>query len=443
MRLLNSAVMQPEVLFKWHGYRPLPAAGIAGLLLYLGFLSLGLVNMLSMVFIGAGITLALFLMCYRHRLSWFGLAVVGLVFYKVSYYLALNWPVPFDTVWLNQEGRFLVSLAVLLAFAGLRVSLHDLKFFIRTAGWVYLAWLPLLFLHATTGRTLINGTHHQFGLTAVSGLFLFLVQDKYRRSSSKYWSVLAIGFLAIFLSTSRTSLLMALLMVAGPAWFAMRRKAKVIALSSLAAFVFLFAGEQIKLGERIYDLGAYNYLVTAVEYGYQNTSRLAGATQAKEANIEGADFNIIGRGAMYGKAAGLFVSSPWFGIGEGRFDDTMASCANMNQLGCIHFFGRSNFEGGTAHNTFLHLLAEEGILGLGATLIVMGMLYRRVKSRTALLEQCGLSPAVIGMLFWMLLFAALFNHVLVSPLYLLALLLPLLLFSSLAIPAYSNPGSVR
>lgn len=419
-----------------------PVAGVAALLLYLGFLSLGLANVLSTALIGAGIALMLFLFSYRHRLSWFGLAVAGLVFYKISYYLALNWPIPFDAVWLNQEGRFLVSLAILLAFATLRISGRDLVFFIRTAGWMYLAWLPLLFLHVATGRTLIGGSHHQLGLIAVSGLFLFLVRNEYYRSR-KYWIVLAAGFLAIFLTTSRTSLLMALLMVAGPAWFAMRRGTKVLALSVLAAFVFLFAGEQIKLGERIYDLGAYKYLSAAVAYGYDNSSRLSEAYQAKEANIEGADFNIIGRGAMYGKAAGLFTSSPLFGVGEGRFDDIAAFCANLNELGCIHYFGPSNFEGTTAHNTFLHLLAEEGIFGLAATLFVAVLLHRRVKSRAALLEQLGLNPAVIGMLFWMLLFAALFNHVLASPLYLLALLLPLLMFSSLAVPAGQHPEEGR
>lgn len=436
----DSATMQPAVFPARGAWRLPPAAGVAALLLYIGFLLLGLVSVLSTAFIGAGIAVALFLLCYRHRLSWFALGVAGLVFFKTAYYFLLNWPVPFDAAWLNQEGRFLVSLAILLAFAGLRVSGRDLKFFIRTAGWMYLAWLPLLFVHVATGHSLFGGSHHQLGLITVSGLFLFLVRNKYRHNA-KYWLVLAIGFLAIFLSSSRTSLLMALLMVAGPAWFGMRRRMKIIALSVVAILVFLFAGEQIKLGERIYDLGAYNYLAAAYDYGYANSNRLSEAYQAKDANIQGADFNIIGRGAMYGKATGLFASSPWFGVGEGRFDDIAASCANLDELGCIHFFGPSNFEGTTAHNTFLHLLAEEGILGLAATLIVAALLYRRVKSRAELLEQYGLNPSVIGMLFWMLLFAAMFNHVLASPLYLLALLLPLLMFSSLAMPAHLARGA--
>lgn len=412
-----------------------PVAGIAALLPYVGLLMLGLVNPLSMAFIGAGIAVAFFLLSYRHRLSWFALLVAGLVCYKAVYYFLLNWPVPLDTSWLNREGRFLVSLAILLAFAGLRVSVRDLGFFIRAAGWMYLAWLPLLFLHAT-GHALIGGSHHQFGLIAVSGLFLWLVRNE-NRCGARYAFVLIVGFLAILLSNSRTSLLMALLMVAGPAWLAMRLHVKAMALSFLAASVFLFAGEQIRLGERIYDLGAYNYFAAAVDYGYENSSRLSEAYEAKDAQIEGADFNVIGRGVMYGKAAGLFASSPLFGVGEGRFDDVGASCAKLDALGCIHYFGASNYEGTTAHNTFLHLLAEEGVFGLAATLFVAALLHRRVKSRAALLEQHGLNPAVIGMLFWMLLFAAMFNHVLASPLYLLTLLLPLLLVSSVALPVDS------
>jgi hypothetical protein len=432
--------MPPALLAGQINYRLPPAAGVAALLLYLGFLSLGLVNLVSTALIGAGIAVALLLLCYRHRLSWFALAIAGLAFYKTAYYFLLNWPIPLDTAWLNQEGRFLVSLAILSAFSCLAVSIHDLNFFIRSAGWIYLAWLPLLFLNAATGHGLIGGSHHQLGLVTVSGLFLFLVRNSYYRSA-KYWIILAVGFLAILLSNSRTSLLMALLMVAGPVWFAMRLRKKVLTLSALGILTILFAGEQIRIGERIYDLGAYNYLAAAIDYGYENSNRIAEAAEAQEANVQGADFNVIGRGVMYGKASGLFASSPLFGVGEGRFDDVAASCANLDELGCIHYFGPSNFGGTTAHNTLLHLLAEEGIIGLAATLLVAVWLYRRVAARATLLERHGLNSAVVRMLFWMLLFAALFNHVLASPLYLLALLLPLLLVSSLAMRAGSKTGA--
>jgi O-antigen ligase len=235
---------------------------------------------------------------------------------------------------------------------------------------------------------------------------------------------------------------MSLLMVLGPVWIKMKFRVKAVTLCFMGAMIFLFAGEQIKLGERIYDLGAYSYLVKAINYGYANCNRLSEAYQAKEANIKGADFNVIGRGAMYGKALGLFVSSPVFGVGEGRFDDVSASCENINELGCIHFFGSSNFDGTTAHNTFLHLLAEEGIFGLAITLIVVVLLYRRVKARSYWLEQYGFNYSIIKMLFWMLLFSAMFNHVLASPLYVLALILPLLMFSSLIIPTHSSRRAV-
>ena len=98
--------------------------------------------------------------------------------------------------------------------------------------------------------------------------------------------------------------------------------------------------------------------------------------------------SLITRLTIWTEALALFRSSPLLGRGLGSF----------NVLSEIVQGTMAALSGAWVHNTYLQLLAETGILGLGSYLWVQAVLGIRIVQSVRLVKTRCLQPAVLGAL---------------------------------------------
>jgi O-antigen ligase len=96
------------------------------------------------------------------------------------------------------------------------------------------------------------------------------------------------------------------------------------------------------------------------------------------------DPNVVTRFFYYQRAFDDFLQSPLFGIGFGRFNDQLKIYSGVPHL--LYFATGGSVENNDehAHNSYLHFLAEGGIIGLGLMLGVWVSLFRWIRARRKL-----------------------------------------------------------
>ena len=90
----------------------------------------------------------------------------------------------------------------------------------------------------------------------------------------------------------------------------------------------------------------------------------------------GENHNLMVRMLYWTYAGRLFIDSPIFGIGFGRFNDM--NTGFIGHRGLVYFAteGDRVISDLSAHNSYLHLLAELGVTGLTLLLLVWFMIFR-------------------------------------------------------------------
>jgi O-antigen ligase len=146
----------------------------------------------------------------------------------------------------------------------------------------------------------------------------------------------------------------------------------------------------------LYFRSVRKFIITAVMISIASLS-VVFLTNLKERFIKMLDFTnvdnyaIISRLNLWEKALYLFRQSPLFGVGFGRFNDLNYNINNSGYTvvnveefvgipGIFSTYNASNFDFSSAHahNSYLHFLAETGIVGLGLLIIFWVLCYRTV-----------------------------------------------------------------
>ncbi|MEA3408071.1 MAG: O-antigen ligase family protein [Chloroflexota bacterium] len=186
----------------------------------------------------------------------------------------------------------------------------------------------------------------------------------------------------------------------------LRRRAWALVL--MAVLLFLLLATYLApllpagLGRRLSDLAIYlGRDLTAIE-------------------ITDANFSIIERLAHWQAAWRMFAARPWLGVGTGQYATAYASVALPRWQNPL----------GHAHNYYLHILAEGGLLGLASYLTLLAAAIAGVWRRRAgeKVWPSALALGVLGML-GHLCVHSLFDNLYVHEMYLLvAMLLGLVLY---------------
>jgi O-antigen ligase len=209
---------------------------------------------------------------------------------------------------------------------------------------------------------------------------------------------LGVGTLALFMTDSRGSIV-AILAALGYDWCSRRwpRLARGLLLAFVTALV---AG--LALAYYVWqEMGA------PVVYDYSEFSSVSDQLPTDMLSLGERPGTIMHRiFLLYPMAMDMFLQSPIVGIGFTRFDDFpvqisgMQGVLAMNSAPPIH----SNLH---AHNSFLHIAAENGIVGLALLFLFIRSIYRSFTSREMY------TP--VAMILGSLLFASLTEHRLTTP----------------------------
>ena len=96
-------------------------------------------------------------------------------------------------------------------------------------------------------------------------------------------------------------------------------------------------------------------------------------------NLE--DPNVVSRFFYYQRALEAFIESPIVGIGFGRFNDELKVYSGVPHVIYFATAGKVVNDDAHAHNSYLHFLAEGGILGAGLMLAVWISAFRWVRQK--------------------------------------------------------------
>jgi O-antigen ligase len=130
------------------------------------------------------------------------------------------------------------------------------------------------------------------------------------------------------------------------------------------------------------------------------------------------DANLMSRIVLWAYALHHFLLSPLIGIGWGRFNDAQVIFSGIPGLMSIALQGDRLFNVSSAHNSYLMVLCESGLVGLWLLLKVWWDLYKRLKKAQ---QDFRNSPFLLGYytgcqaLIVFTLTAALFGHTLAAP----------------------------
>ena len=398
---------------------------------YFGFLVSTASPMIAAVFLILSIFLSCFGNIFSNKIFPLFLLILIIIVFKISYYFLLLDNLKPSLEFFSREGRFILSLALLAAFSMIRLGVKDVIKLAKACRILFLCWLPIYVVNFL-GVNLLEASHHQRGSVIISGFvwqFLISIYSDKTRFSSDFLIMSIICAACVLISGSRVSIIGFLLISFFPLFKQYFIRASLAAIISLALILVFFEG-RIEVGERKFDLSVIESIPAAMAYGATANS-LSHASDFSDSGIATTDFNVTARFAMFARSFVRFTSSPLLGIGVGRFDDFGSFCSSAYILVCIHDQGFSNYAGNTAHNVFLHILVEEGLLGFFLLCLLLRMILRTCQNSLKASGHDMFIHPVVGIWFYMAI-SGFFNHILASPLFIISLFLPLILISQIS-----------
>jgi O-antigen ligase len=144
------------------------------------------------------------------------------------------------------------------------------------------------------------------------------------------------------------------------------------------------------LGCMLIALGGDTLLPSAVAQRFSDFVPYIRMPSARGMHVTDENFAIVERLAHWEAAIGMLEDHPVLGVGIGNYVATYPAYALPGWRDAL----------GHAHNYYLHVAAEMGLLGLAAYLLLMGMLFRHGWSAVRSLRDAyqGVALGILGIL---------------------------------------------
>jgi len=316
--------------------------------------------------------------------------------------------------WIANEGRvfvyFLPGLAILQS---VKVKNYWSKSILIVSLFIFVAIL----LRKITGYQLFT-SHHAAGAfsTVTTAYFICMLRQKYCAIHIFGFLISILGLLG---SNSRTSLIaifIAVLIMNLRQLNLVKTFKYTLALFLCFIFAINIFEDQTKRIQNLANPVIFNVVKANLYSAIINEKvELSRAYDASKYADTSADANVAIRGYLFGQAIGHFSRSPLVGMGFGRFNDLGKEFVGEKGLFYVAYTSDnpspSNF---TAHNTFLQILAETGLVGL----VTIAMLFRYFYIKISLLKNENRFFFEFGMLnLIMLLLMGITQHSIGAPIF--------------------------
>lgn len=325
------------------------------------------------------------------------------------------------------EGRILIAyLPIFLIFAA-PPSLFTANTIHRIFRVLYVLSLSAAVLAAGGLMNVMFGSHHAAGYASGSLLIVFVCLYSEERKKWQLFGV-AVALIMLMFANSRTT------MVGLALAFLLYYRSRI-----LGPRIFLGVGVVLTGGLYIWSVvSPFSFdrfmvlLDPALWDAIGDQFSLATATEnptSQNVDRVGSYYNILTRIILWGKAILLFEQSPILGIGSFRFNDPNLSLYSVFPGLSVGISDERSLSVATAHNSYFHILAEGGVVGIGIYLMPWIMILRTLqrRSKDGSIERMMAKMGSISILFMM--FGALTGHLLASP----SMTLWVLLVSGLAL----------
>jgi hypothetical protein len=385
--------------------RPKVRAGVAGWLAsgfvvavafsYFGAFSLAVIGVLALV--------AAANLCFTlrvHRFALLAAAFVTLVFLIGAMIGSVpeslgQWP-----RWINRDGRVLVALLPLILIGTTRVRLPDLRMTVRTIEVIVVANVPV-FIAGLVGVPVIHeiafarftfsgltSSHHAAGMVFGASAIILAAARRSPELGIRPPMALIAGALVLAIGSGSRTAVVGLVVAAF--WLAYERK-RLTELLRVSLAVAVLGGFALVLSDKLAgtvtgflspDLWSAAWQQFTIGMGSTESVHYAGGSAGAG---EGYISNILSRFFYWGIAMGLWLRSPLVGIGSFRFNDvdmTFTGVEGFVQLATTGVDRSDDLIG--AHNQYLGILVENGILGLVLLLSIWIVPYRHIAKRIAL-----------------------------------------------------------
>ncbi len=321
------------------------------------------------------------------------------------------------------DGRIFVYYIPLLFFSVVAVSRRDIDQAVLLVAAMAVAVLLLLVVWAPTKLGPLSGgkaglffgllTSHTGAGTFFGFLSVFLTIYGIERRHRWYILLGGLSVLPVFASASRATLVgMALV----GAWYLWRRRnVRTLAAAALAGIIVIASMPFV---------APHTWNRTAAVFSWsliQNARQaVSGSTwqPGEEQEFKGKEFNVLSRLLFYAYASRRFFESPLIGIGFGRYNDHGLTMSGAKGYLYVATGGDRKISVANAHNSVLHVAAENGILGLFLLGWLWVAMYRRLGRAGDLLTADGNLKAYLTACQGLILFtfaAAMFGHSLAAP----------------------------
>lgn len=238
---------------------------------------------------------------------------------------------------------------------------------------------------------------------AAGGFFMVLLAYIVGRALvdglSGRWIAIGVGALALLLTDSRGSIV-AILAAVTYDWGS-RRWPRLARCLLLAFAAILIAG----LAAAYY---VWQQMGAPVVYDYSEFFTVSDQLPANIMSLGERPGTILHRVfLLYPMALDMFLQSPLVGVGFTRFDDFPAQISGMPGIVAMNVVMPAIHSNLHAHNSFLHIAAENGLVGLAILYLFIRSIHRTFSSRDL--------HSPVAMVIGSLLFASLTEHRLTTP----------------------------
>lgn len=347
----------------------------------------------------------------------------ALTYYFISLVSVLAyWPtslLEFD--FYRYDGNFILSFApcLVLPLIAVRFDIERMIIYFLVAATMIV--LTAEAVKAALGLPIVNGLF--MATNAFGGFLMFTAGASFvwwRHTRKAYaFGVLAANLALLYISYSRGSEFGLLLGIASYQLLKLRRGGRFV--TALVASVVLLEASIL-----FYTYPIYVQTQNVMNLVAQNSDN------AKEANILIRALDDWPRG-LY-----AFFHSPLFGAGFGSVNDTPFHFNEPVSWFQMNTGPARKFDSAHAHNTYIHILGEQGLFGLLVFLGFWHSIYRFIRDS----QQHVMVRDMLMVSFWALTFASFTEHRIPAPSNALPFMLTLFLFYGATVGAHKATGRI-